>query len=183
MSWSLPPPPIQGIGNAGGFTMQIELRDGSFDLVKLQSSVNAMVRAASTQSAHPACLDHVPRHGAPQYKVVIDREKVQTLLLTTDQVFSTLASYLGSSYVDQFNKFGRVFQIYVQGDAHFRMSARRHSRLEVRNQNGDMIPLGTVLTITPIGGPVADQPLQPLSLGAASSAFRPRASRPATRSS
>ena len=80
-------------------------------------------------------------------------EKVQTLLLTTDQVFSTLATYLGSSYVDQFNKFGRVFQIYVQGDAPFRMSPDDILHFKVRNQNGDMIPLGTVLTITPIVGP------------------------------
>ena len=93
------------------------------------------------------------RASAPQYKVEIDREKVQTLLLTTDQVFSTLASYLGSSYVDQFNKFGRMFQIYVQGDAHFRMSPDDILDLKVRNQNGDMIPLGTVLTITPSVGP------------------------------
>jgi HAE1 family hydrophobic/amphiphilic exporter-1 len=148
----LPPPPIQGIGNAGGFTMQIELRDGSFDLVKLESSVNAIVRAASTQSAIQRASTTF-RAGAPQYKVVIDREKVQTLLLTTDQVFSTLASYLGSSYVDQFNKFGRIFQIYVQGDASFRMSPEDILRLKVRNQNGDMIPLGTVLTIRPSVGP------------------------------
>ena len=58
----------------------------------------------------------------PQYSVEIDREKVETLQLTTDQVFQTLASYLGSSYVSQFNKFGRVFQIYVQGDAQFRLT-------------------------------------------------------------
>jgi HAE1 family hydrophobic/amphiphilic exporter-1 len=148
----LPPPPIQGIGNAGGFNLQIELRDGSFDLVKLESSVNATVRAASTQSAIQRAFTTF-RATAPQYKVVIDREKVQTLRLSTDQVFSTLASYLGSSYVDQFNKFGRVFQIYVQGDAPFRMSPDDILRLKVRNQNGDMIPLGTVLTITPTVGP------------------------------
>jgi hydrophobic/amphiphilic exporter-1 (mainly G- bacteria), HAE1 family len=68
-------------------------------------------------------------------------------------VFSTLATYLGSSYVDQFNKFGRAFQIYVQGDAPFRMSPDDILHFKVRNQKGDMIPLGTVLTITPIVGP------------------------------
>jgi HAE1 family hydrophobic/amphiphilic exporter-1 len=148
----LPPPPIQGIGNAGGFTLQIELRDGSFDLPKLGRSTNAVVDAASTQSSIQRVSTSF-RASAPQYRVTIDREKVQTLLLTTDQVFSTLATYLGSSYVDQFNKFGRVFQIYVQGDAHFRMSPDDILNLKVRNQNGDMIPLGTVLTITPIVGP------------------------------
>jgi HAE1 family hydrophobic/amphiphilic exporter-1 len=148
----LPPPPIQGIGNAGGFTMQIELRDGSFDLAKLESSTNAVINAANTQSSIQRVSTPF-RAAAPQYRVTIDREKVQTLLLTTDQVFQTLATYLGSSYVDQFNKFGRVFQIYVQGDAKFRMTPDEVMNLKVRNQNGDMIPLGTVLTITPTVGP------------------------------
>ena len=148
----LPPPPIQGIGNAGGFTMQIELRDGSFDLAKLESSTNAVIHAASTQSSIQRVSTPF-RASAPQYRVTIDREKVQTLLLTTDQVFQTLASYLGSSYVDQFNKFGRVFQIYVQGDARFRMTPDEVLNLKVRNHNGDMIPLSTVLTITPTVGP------------------------------
>jgi hydrophobic/amphiphilic exporter-1 (mainly G- bacteria), HAE1 family len=148
----LPPPPIQGIGNAGGFTLQIELRDGSFDLSKLGSATNATVNAASTQSSIQRISTSF-RASAPQFKVEINREKVQALLLTTDQVFSTLASYMGSSYVSQFNKFGRVFQIYVQGDARFRMNPNDILSLKVRNQNGDMIPIGTVLTIEPSLGP------------------------------
>ncbi|PDQ22202.1 hydrophobe/amphiphile efflux-1 family RND transporter [Mesorhizobium sanjuanii] len=148
----LPPPPIQGIGNAAGFTMQVELRDGSFDLAKLQGAVEAVARAAQTQSG----IQRVSapfRANVPQYTVEIDREKVQTLGLTTDQVFQTLAGYLGSTYVSQFNKFGRVFQIYVQGDAQFRLTPENIARLSVRNQSGDMIPLGTLLTITPSVGP------------------------------
>ncbi|MCO5131894.1 MAG: multidrug efflux RND transporter permease subunit [Xanthobacteraceae bacterium] len=148
----LPPPPIQGIGNASGFNMQIELRDGSFDLPKLQSSVNAVVEKAGTQSGIQRVQTSF-RANVPQYRVEIDRDKVQTLGLTTDQVFQTLAGYLGSSYVSQFNKFGRVFQIYVQGDAAFRRTPQDIGRLTVRNKNGDMIPLGTVLTLTPSVGP------------------------------
>lgn len=148
----LPPPPIQGIGNASGFTMQIELRDGSFDFSKLQSSVNAVVEKASTQSGIQRVQTSF-RANVPQYRVEIDRDKVQTLGLTTDQVFQTLAGYLGSSYVSQFNKFGRVFQIYVQGDAEFRRTPQDIGRLTVRNKNGDMIPLSTVLTLTPSIGP------------------------------
>ncbi len=148
----LPPPPIQGIGNAGGFTMQIEIRDGSFDLEKLQGSVNAMLKAAETQSGIQR-ISAPFRANVPQYRVEVDREKVEALSLTTDLVFSTLATYLGSTYVDQFNKFGRVFQIYVQGDAQFRLAPEDIADLTVRNANGDMIPLGTVLTITPSVGP------------------------------
>jgi HAE1 family hydrophobic/amphiphilic exporter-1 len=148
----LPPPPIQGIGNAAGFTMQVELRDGSFDLSKLQRSVNAVVDKARTQSGIQRVQTPF-RADVPQYRVEIDRDKVQNLGLTTDQVFQTLAGYLGSSYVSQFNKFGRVFQIYVQGDAEFRRTPQDIGRLTVRNKNGDMIPLSTVLTLTPSVGP------------------------------
>ncbi|MGX5850341.1 efflux RND transporter permease subunit [Mesorhizobium sp. PL10] len=148
----LPPPPIQGIGNAAGFTMQVELRDGSFDLAKLQGATSALIRAAATQSGIQR-VSATFRSNVPQYQVEFDREKVQKLGLTTDQVFQTLAGYLGSTYVSQFNKFGRVFQIYVQGDSQFRLSPEDISRLTVRNQNGDMIPLGTVLTVTPSVGP------------------------------
>ncbi|MGI6855281.1 efflux RND transporter permease subunit [Mesorhizobium sp. 1B3] len=148
----LPPPPIQGIGNAAGFTMQIELRDGTFDLAKLQGTVNAMVKTAETQSGIQR-LSATFRANVPQYSVEIDREKVENVGLTTDQVFQTLAGYLGSSYVSQFNKFGRVFQIYVQGDSQFRLTPQDIGRLTVRNQSGEMIPLGTVLNITPSIGP------------------------------
>ncbi len=148
----LPPPPIQGIGNAAGFTMQVELRDGSFDLAKLQSAANAIVKIAETQSGIQRVWAPFSAN-VPQYRVEIDREKVQTLGLTTDLVFQTLAGYLGSSYVSQFNKFGRVFQIYVQGDSEFRLTPENIANLTVRNQHGDMIPIGTVLTISPSVGP------------------------------
>ncbi|UXN57065.1 efflux RND transporter permease subunit [Phyllobacterium zundukense] len=148
----LPPPPIQGIGNAGGFTMQTELRDGSFDLAKLQSLTNTIVKAAESQSGIQS-INAPFQANAPQYTVEINREKVESLQLTTDLVFDALASYLGSSYVAQFNKFGRVFQIYVQGDAQFRLTPDSINSLTVRNNNGDMISLGTVLTIIPSVGP------------------------------
>ena len=148
----LPPPPIQGIGNAAGFTLQVEVRDGSFDLGKLQSSVQAVVRAAETQSGIERIWAPF-RATVPQYAGQIDRDKLQALGLNTDQVFQTIAGYLGSTYVSQFNKFGRVFQVYVQGDSQFRVTPEDIARLNVRNQNGEMIPIGTVLEIEPSVGP------------------------------
>jgi len=148
----LPPPPIQGIGNAAGFAMQVELRDGNNDYAKLQAITQAMVGSAQTQSA----LQRVQspfRATVPQIDVEIDRIKTQTLHITTDQVFSALGSYLGSSFVNQFNKFGRVFQVYAQADARFRLTPRDIQNMMVRNQNGDMIPIGTVAKITPAVGP------------------------------
>jgi HAE1 family hydrophobic/amphiphilic exporter-1 len=147
----LPPPPIQGIGNAAGFTMQVELRDGSTDFAKLQSITDTIVANAQSQSA----LQRVStsfRAIAPQFRVDVDRVKAQTLHVSVDQVFTSLATYFGSSYVAQFNKFGRVFQVYAQADAPFRLRPRDIENLAVRNQAGDMIPLGTMVKIEPIVG-------------------------------
>jgi hydrophobic/amphiphilic exporter-1 (mainly G- bacteria), HAE1 family len=148
----LPPPPIQGIGNAAGFAMQVELRDGNNDYAKLQAITGAMVRSAQSQSA----LQRVQspfRATVPQFDVEIDRVKTQTLHVTTDQVFSALSGYMGSSYVNQFNKFGRVFQVYTQAESDARLTLRDIQNMTVRNQNGDMIPIGTVAKITPSIGP------------------------------
>jgi hydrophobic/amphiphilic exporter-1 (mainly G- bacteria), HAE1 family len=104
----MPPPPIQGVGNDAGFTMQVQLRHGSFDMAKLQSVTNAIVANAKTQTAIQLVLASF-RSDIPQYSVEVDRVKTQAMHVSLDQVFTALGSYLGSSYVDQFNKFGRVF--------------------------------------------------------------------------
>jgi HAE1 family hydrophobic/amphiphilic exporter-1 len=148
----MPPPPIQGVGNDAGFTMQVELRDGSFDMAKLQSITDAIVDNAKSQSAIQLVLASF-RANVPQLTVEVDRVKTQTLGVSLDQVFAALSGYLGSSYVDQFNKFGRVFQIYVQADSQFRLRPDDIQHLTVRNKQGDMIPLGTLVTMTPSVGP------------------------------
>src|SRR5467141_2134324 len=147
-----PPPPIQGIGNAGGFAMQLELRDGSFDLAKLQTTTNAVIKDAQTQSGLQRVTSSF-RSTVPQLKVDVDRAKAETLQVSIDEVFATLGAYLGSSFVDQFNKFGRVFQVYVQADSQFRLRPEDVELLPVRNKQGTMIPLGTMVRITPIVGP------------------------------
>ena len=89
----------------------------------------------------------------PQFDIEVDRVKTQILHVTTDQIFSTLSSYMGASYVNQFNKFGRTFQVYTQAESQFRLTTRDIENLMVRNSNGDMIPIGTVAKITPSVGP------------------------------
>ncbi len=148
----VPPPPIQGIGNAAGFAMQVELRDGNADYGKLQAVTNTIVANGQTQSALQRVSSSF-RSMVPQFDVEIDRVKTQTLHVTTDQVFQTLSSYLGASFVNQFNKFGRTFQVYTQADAQYRLTLRDIENMMVRNSNGDMIPLGTVAKITPAVGP------------------------------
>jgi hydrophobic/amphiphilic exporter-1 (mainly G- bacteria), HAE1 family len=100
--------------------MQVELRDASFDLAKLQTEVDAVSGNALTQSSIQRVMAPF-RSRSPQFTIDIDRVKTEAVHLTADQVFSALSGYLGAAYVDQFNKFGRTFQIYVQADSQFRL--------------------------------------------------------------
>ncbi len=132
----LVPPPIQGIGNSSGFTMEVELKDGSFDYRKLQALTEAIVHDASTQSSLQR-LNSSFRAGVPQLQVAVDRSKAETLQVSVGDVFSVLASYLGSTYVNQFNAFGRTFQVYVQADSSYRVRPSDIERLYVRSQGGN----------------------------------------------
>ena len=146
------PPPIQGIGNVGGFSIQVEIRNGDFDYALLQSLTDAVIRDGSAQSA----LQRVSttfRAGAPQLNVIVDRIKAETLGITVGNVFSTLAGYVGSTYAAQFNKFGHVFQVYTQALPDYRASVEEIENLKVRAGNGTMTPIGTVIDIKEVQGP------------------------------
>ena len=100
--------------------MKVELRDGSFDYAQLEHLAQAIAERASAQSMFQVARNSF-RADAPQLNVVIDRVKSETLGVPLGNALDTLSSYVGSSYVSQFNKFGRVFQIYVQAEAAARM--------------------------------------------------------------
>jgi hydrophobic/amphiphilic exporter-1 (mainly G- bacteria), HAE1 family len=152
----VPPPPIQGIGNSGGFTMQVELRDGSGDFAKLQSLTQTIVDNARSQSGL-ARLNTTIRTGVPQMSVAVNRTQAEALQISTGQVFQTLATYVGSSFVGQINKFGLTFQVYAQADAAYRLTPAAIEALPVRAGNGTMVPLGTVVDVTPDTGPALVQ--------------------------
>jgi hydrophobic/amphiphilic exporter-1 (mainly G- bacteria), HAE1 family len=146
------PPPIQGIGNASGFTMQVELRDGNFDFTKLERLTRTIARDGGTQSA----LQHLNttfRANVPQLEVVVDRVKAETLNVAVGDIFGVLGAYIGSSYVNQFNKFGQTFQVYVQADSKYRLQPKDIEQLYVRSQGGNMVPLGTLVTVREMVGP------------------------------
>jgi len=148
----VPPPPIQGIGNSGGFQMQLELTDGSFDYRKLQRVTDLVVGHANTQSG----LEHVMttfRAEVPQLAADINRAKAQTLNVSVGNVFSTLQSYLGSTYTSQITKFGRVFPVYVQADSAYRITPQDLRRYYVRSNSGDMVPIGTLADVDYDQGP------------------------------
>jgi hydrophobic/amphiphilic exporter-1 (mainly G- bacteria), HAE1 family len=139
----VPPPPIQGIGQAGGFQMQTVLLGGSFDFRKLSDATEAIVKKANAEPG----LQHVLttfRPGAPQVVLTVDRDRAETLRVSVGDIFSALSSYLGSTYVNQFNKYGQVFQVYVQADSKYRLRPDDLLNLYVKSQDNQMVPIGAV---------------------------------------
>ncbi|MEA2804887.1 MAG: hypothetical protein QOE49_4982, partial [Rhodospirillaceae bacterium] len=151
-AFPLVPPAIQGIGNAGGFQMQVEQRDGSFDYVKLQNATQNVIEQAGTQSALSNLVTSF-RAGAPHVRVNVDRSKAETLKVSIGEVFTTLSSYLGSAYVNRFNKFGLTLQVFLQADSQYRTKPEDILRLQVRNADGQMVPIGALATLTQDSGP------------------------------
>jgi HAE1 family hydrophobic/amphiphilic exporter-1 len=151
--FALAPPPIQGIGNVGGFTTQVEIRNGDFDYTLLQNLTDAVIAAGNAQSALQR-LGTTFRVGAPQLNVIVDRTKAETLGITVGNVFSALSTYVGSDYAAQFNKFGHVFQVYTQALPDYRANADDIRNLKVKAGNGTMTPIGTVVDIKEVQGPL-----------------------------
>ena len=152
MAFVVLPPEIQGLGVSGGFQMQLELKGGSFDFAKLGQMVNEMVRDGNAQKGLSGLTTSF-RADVPQITAEVDRVKAQTMEVPVNNVFSTLQAYLGSYYINQFNKFGRTFQVYVQADSRHRLEPSDIRRLYTRNDLGEMVPIGTLADIEYMEGP------------------------------
>ncbi len=150
--FALPPPPIQGIGNVGGFTMQVEMRNGNFDYAFLQNLADTVVRDGNEQSALQR-LSTTFRANSPQLNIAVDRVKAETLGVTVGNVFSALSTYVGSDYAAQFNTFGHVFQVYTQALPDYRATAADIRNLKVKVGNGTMTPIATLVDINDTQGP------------------------------
>jgi hydrophobic/amphiphilic exporter-1 (mainly G- bacteria), HAE1 family len=148
----LPPPPIQGIGNAGGFQMQLELLGGSFDYQKLNNLTQEIVKQAAS---NPALANVITtfRPDAPHVELTVDRARAETLRVSVGDIFATLTDYVGSTYVNQFNKFGLSLQVYVQADSQYRLHPDDLLNLYVRSQDGQMVPIGAVAHLGPAVAP------------------------------
>jgi hydrophobic/amphiphilic exporter-1 (mainly G- bacteria), HAE1 family len=148
----VPPPPIQGIGVSGGFQMQLELTDGSFDYRKLQRVTDLLVSEGNTQSDLERVMTTF-RAGVPQLSADINRAKAQSLGVPVGSVFDTLQSYLGSTFVSQITKFGRVFPVFVQADSDYRLTPQDLRRYYVRGTSGAMVPIGALADVEYTQGP------------------------------
>ncbi len=140
------PPAIQGIGNASGFTMQPQIKDGNFDYRLLQQITDSIVDKANAQSSLRMVSSSF-QAGAPQINVDVNRIMAETVGVSVEQIFSTISSYLGSTYVTQINKFGQVFQVYVQADSQFRVTPEDLLALKVRTPDGNMVPIGSMVSV------------------------------------
>jgi HAE1 family hydrophobic/amphiphilic exporter-1 len=144
----LVPPPIRGLGQAGGFQMMVQDR-ASLGLQELDKATQELIRAASSQSGLVGLATTFSAR-SPQLYLQIDRTKVQSLGVNLDDVFATLQGYLGSAFVNLFNKFNQVFQVYIQAESNFRVQPDDIRNLYVRNNRGEVVPLGTLLTLHPM---------------------------------
>ena len=147
----LAPPAIQGLGVSGGFQMQVEDR-GSVGLAKLQDNLRELTNRAGSVPGLGRVASTF-RAGVPQLYLDIDRVKAEQMGVRSEDIFATLQTNLGSAYINDFNLFSRVFQVRVQADAGFRGNVEGLRRLEVRNRDGGMVPLGTLLTVKETVGP------------------------------
>ncbi len=146
-----PPPPVPGLGATGGFKMQIEDRGGvGLDALVQQTQILMM---KATESGQVAGLMTSLDVNAPQLDVVIDRTKAKSQGVPLADVFESLQVYLGSLYINDFNRFGRTYKVTAQGNAEHRMQAEAIGQLQVRNAAGQMLPLSSFVTVTPSSGP------------------------------
>jgi multidrug efflux pump len=148
---TFPPPAVEGIGSVGGFQLEVEDR-GHLGLSELQAVTNQLMGAAYVQPTLTQVFSSL-RTEVPQLYVDIDRTKVQRLGISLPTVFDALQTYLGASYVNDFNFLGRTFQVNVQAGANARAQADQIGRLYTRNQDGHMIPFSTIANVTGITGP------------------------------
>lgn len=146
-----PPPPVEGLGTIGGFRLQIQDKN-QLGYQQLYQVTQQVIQKAW---AHPALTGVFSSYdvNVPQLNLAIDREKAKTQGINISDIFQTLQIYLGSLYVNDFNQFGRTYQVNVQAMSSFRQELHQISQLKVRNQQGEMLPLGSFVKVSYTAGP------------------------------
>jgi hydrophobe/amphiphile efflux-1 (HAE1) family protein len=147
-----PPPPVRGVGNAGGFKMQIEDRSGTATPEQLQAVTDEVIAAARKRPEMTALFSTF-RASFPQLYGNVDRVKAKQQNVAVTDVFQALQVYLGGLYINDFNYLGRTWRVVAQADAPFRASAQDVARFETRNSQGQMVPLGAVMDLKDTTGP------------------------------
>jgi hydrophobe/amphiphile efflux-1 (HAE1) family protein len=146
-----PPPPVQGLGTIGGFKLQVEDRT-DLGYEALDTAMKA-VEAKAAQAPELAGVFSSYKINVPQLNVDLDRTKAMQLGVDVQDVFDTMQIYLGSLYINDFNRFGRTYQVIAQADKEFRSQPDDILKLKIRNLSGEMVPLGSIVTVSDTTGP------------------------------
>ncbi|MCC6232734.1 MAG: efflux RND transporter permease subunit [Verrucomicrobiales bacterium] len=146
----LPPPPLRGLGNAGGFKVQVQDLNNAGP-AGLEAATRQLLEAAQNDPELTSLISGF-RANVPQYRVEIDRAKAKTMGVSLTDIGEALQTYLGSVYVNDFNLFGRTWQVYAQAEPRFRVTPESVAQLKTRNNRGEMVPLGAVSRLERIGG-------------------------------
>ncbi len=146
-----PPPPVRGLGSTGGFKLQIQDRTDN-GITELNSVTQDILAKANTS---PELFGVWSSYNVnvPQLSAELDRTKAEQLGIPIDDVFKTLQIYLGSLYINDFNQFGRTYQVIAQADSEYRATSEDIGNLKTRNQAGEMVPLSSVLNVSESFGP------------------------------
>ncbi len=148
-----PPPPVQGLGTIGGFRLQVEDR-GNLGYEELyKQTQNIIAKARQLPELNPMSVFTSYQVNVPQVDAAIDREKAKTHGVAISDIFDTMQVYLGSLYANDFNRFGRTYQVNVQAEQQFRLEPEQIGQLKVRNNRGEMIPLSTFVKVENSAGP------------------------------
>jgi hydrophobe/amphiphile efflux-1 (HAE1) family protein len=145
-------PPILGLGTSGGFEFMLEDRTGGDDIHQLADVANQVI-AETQKRPEFAQVVGIFRDTVPQYNVKLDTDKAQTLGIPVTDVYNSLQTFLGGLYVNDFNRFGRTWQVLLQGEPTFRDTPDDLKSFYVRTASGNMVPLSTLVTVTPTTGP------------------------------
>ncbi|QSA96539.1 efflux RND transporter permease subunit [Methylococcus sp. EFPC2] len=145
------PPPVRGMSSVGGFKLQVQDRSNA-GIEALQQATNELI-AAGNQQPGMVGLFTTFRSGVPQLYLDVDRTRAKAMDVPLSGIFETLQIYLGSLYVNDFNRFGRTYQVTAQADSAFRMGAADIAKLKTRNAEGGMVPLGSLMDVQEITGP------------------------------
>jgi len=146
----LPPPPIRGLGNAGGFKIQVQDLNNA-GLAALEAATQKLLAAAQQE---PGLISLITgfRANVPQFHIDIDRAQAKTMGVSLSELNEALQVYLGSVYVNDFNLFGRTYQVTAQAEPAMRADPEDILRIKIRNQQGEMVPLGALVKISKRGG-------------------------------
>ena len=151
IAFAFGPPAIPGLGTAGGFTFMLQDR-GSGTVAQLSDTLDKLVTAAQKRP-EIASLVSTFRPSVPQLYVEVDQDRVLKQGLQFGDVYQTLQAFLGGAYVNQFNRFGRQWKVYLQAEPEYRTSADKINNFFVRNSKGEMTPLASMVTVKRVSGP------------------------------